>query len=235
MNWKLHHRDATESTNLDARAGGHGDVYTADYQSAGRGRLDHRWLSPPKTNLMMSAVVSVADMPVDQAATLPLAAGLAVCRALSPMAKSTPMLKWPNDVLIDGKKVCGILCERHGDLVIVGIGVNVKPQSFPPEIAARATTLGLESVESVRDAVLKELGEVYERWHDVGFAAVYPEIAAIDFLAGCKVRIRQTDDDGNPVEGLCGGVQLDGSLEVCGCKVFAGEATVEGYRPLGDR
>lgn len=223
MIWKLHHRAETVSTNLDAREGRHGDVYTADFQSAGRGRLDHRWLSPPKTNLMLSAVVSVAELAVDQAATFPLAVGLAVCRAVTPFVRETPQLKWPNDVYIGGKKVCGILCERHGELVVAGIGVNVKPQTFPDEIAARATTLGLDSVEVVRDAVLRELSEIYIRWHEGGFAAIYPEIAERDFLKGRNLQVRQTDTDREPVRGICGGILPDGSLEVGGRSVYAGE------------
>ena len=238
--WRIHHKDETESTNLDARAGVHGDVFTADYQTAGRGRLDHKWLSPPKANLMMSAVLSVEGLAPDQVATLPLVAGLSVITALKNLthhcSTSTSdfdySLKWPNDILVNGKKLAGILCERHGDNVIVGIGVNVNQTEFPPELAARATSLVLfvpqvPPVLQVRTAVLCELDRWYSRWRSGGFAAVYPEIAAVDYLKGLKISVRQTDTDAVPVLGVCGGIRPDGSLDVGGTSVYAGEAHVE--------
>ena len=243
--WRVHHKDQTESTNLDARAGVHGDVFTADYQTAGRGRLDHKWLSPPKTNLIMSAVLSVEGLAPEQVATLPLVAGLAVATALKNLthhcSTSTSdfdySLKWPNDVLIGGKKLAGILCERHGDNVIVGIGVNVNQTEFPPEIADHATSLSLiapdlvsclsSPVLSVRTAVLRELDCWYSRWRSGGFDAVYPEISAVDYLKGLKIAVRQTDTDAVPVAGVCGGIRPDGSLDVGGTSIYAGEAHVE--------
>ena len=245
--WRIHHKDETESTNLDARAGVHGDVFTADYQTAGRGRLDHKWLSPPKTNLIMSVVLSVEGLPPEQVATLPLVAGLSVITALKNLthhcSTSTSdfdySLKWPNDVLIDGKKIAGILCERHGDNVIVGIGVNVNQTEFAPEIADRAMSLALltgkrspdrfteeSDITSVRTAVLRELDRWYSRWRSGGFAAVYPEIAAVDYLKGLKIAVRQTDIDAVPVAGVCGGIQPDGSLDVGGTSIYAGEAHI---------
>ena len=238
--WRIHHKDETESTNLDARAGLHGDVFTADYQTAGRGRLDHKWLSPPKTNLIMSVVLSVEGLVPDQVATLPLVVGLAVCKSfvsLFPLPSSLiPLLKWPNDVLIGGKKLAGILCERHGDNVIIGIGVNVNQTEFAPEIADRATSLSLVAptpvfrlpspVLSVRAAILRELDRWYSRWRSDGFSAVYPEIVAVDALRGQTVSVRQTDTDAVPVSGVCGGIRPDGSLDVAGTSVYAGEAHI---------
>lgn len=242
--WRVHHKDETGSTNLDARAGGHGDVFTADYQTAGRGRLDHKWLSPPKTNLMMSVVLSVADLSPEQVATLPLVAGLATIKALQTLLANSVVrssghpdisIKWPNDVLVDGRKIAGILCERHGDNVIVGIGVNVNQTGFAPEIADRATSLALLSAETrrrrveidvVRGFVLLELGRWYGIWGEKGFAAVYPEIAAVDYLKGLKIAVRQTDTDAAPVAGTCGGICPDGSLDVGGASIYAGEAHI---------
>ena len=248
MNWRIHHKNETASTNIDARGGSHGDVFTADYQTAGRGRLDHKWLSPPKANLMMSVVLSVAGLSPEHVATLPLVAGLAVCKALQGIAVAGEdgrpktediKLKWPNDVLIDGRKVAGILCERDGDVVIVGIGVNVNQTEFSPEIADRAISLHrlIEQseqsnnrtirVSQVRNAVLGQLDKWYDTWRSGGFAAVYPEIAAIDFLKGREIAVRQTDDDAVPTVGVANGIMIDGSLDVGGVKVYAGEAHVE--------
>ena len=169
MTWTIHHKAVTASTNLDARAGRPGDVFTADFQTAGRGRLDHKWLSAAGENLMLSAVLDVADIPPDQVATLPLAVGLAVLRGLSPFLRgpSAAALKWPNDVLVGGRKIAGILCERHGELVIAGLGVNVRQRTFAKEIEDRATSLAVlgpvPRVAEVRDAVLTALPAEWKR------------------------------------------------------------------------
>ena len=233
--WRIHHKVETASTNLDAREGLHGDVFTADYQTAGRGRLDHKWLSPPKTNLMMSAVLSVEGLAPEHVATLPLVVGLAVIKAVGSDVLGRPQsLKWPNDILVDGRKIAGILCERNGDNVIAGIGVNVGQTEFDRDIADRTTSLALvadvsrlpSSVLFVRDAVLSELDKWYGIWRTQGFAAVYPEIAAVDFLKGREIAVRQTDDDSAPIAGISNGIMADGSLDVGGTKVYAGEAHV---------
>ena len=236
IDWRIHHKAETVSTNLDARDGTHGDVYTSDFQTAGRGRLDHKWLSPPGANLMMSAVLSVGGLSPEAVATLPLVVGLAVVQAirdlLSVAEAPKVALKWPNDVLIGGRKVAGILCERNGERIIVGIGINVKQRVFSPEIANKAISLGsvpnfTGSVPAVREAVLEALGGLYETWRAQSFAAVYPAIRAVDFLWGQALAVRQTDDDAEPVRGLCGGVQSDGALLVGETRVYAGEAHVE--------
>ena len=257
MNWRIHHKAETASTNADARGGSHGDVFTADYQTAGRGRLDHKWLSPPRANLMMSVVLSVEGLAPEQVATLPLVIGLSVCKALDRTVAVSATgadqrvdryrasrgdrdgtgffncrLKWPNDVLVAGKKIAGIPCERNGDNVIAGIGVNVGQTEFPSEIAERATSLVLHvpqvpSVLELRNTLLSELGKWYEIWRSAGFAAVYPEIVAVDYLKGREIAVRQTDDDSAPIAGISNGIMPDGSLDVGGVKVYAGEAHIE--------
>ena len=239
--WAIHSKRKTESTNLDARAGKHRDVFTAGYQTAGRGRLDHKWLSPEDTNLMMSVVLSVEGLAPEQVATLPLVAGLAVTKAVAWLVAWNPdsryktenvKLKWPNDVWVEGKKIAGILCERNGDNVIVGIGVNVRQRVWPNELNGRATSLLQETgkefkVAQVRNAVLGQLGKWYGIWREKGFAAVYPETAAVDLLRGRTVSVRQTDGDSSPMTGASNGIMPDGSLDVGGVKVYAGEAHVE--------
>ena len=244
-----------DSTNrVAAERGRPWQVFTAEYQTAGRGRLDHRWLAPPGVNLAMSVVLPVGDRTLEETATLPLTIGYAVLDALrglspsvfgglspdsgglSPRPRLT--LKWPNDILIDGLKVAGILCERHGDNVIAGIGVNVKAREFPSEIANTATYLEkhwgtvpktagtVPMVAEVRDAILEKIGEWFERTRTGGFAAVYGELVKVDQLRGQSLAVRQTDDDREPIRGVCGGILPDGSLDVGGRKVYAGEAHV---------
>ena len=247
--WRVRHCAVTESTNKDALGGMPGDVFTADHQTAGRGRLDHRWLSPPGENLMMSAVIDVAGAPPEEVATLPLVVGLAVSIAMESLisphrpkageAAGTDRpcevrIKWPNDVLIDGRKVSGILCERAGDRVIAGVGVNVNQTAFDPEIAARATSLRIVRsqmpIGNVRDAVLENLAYALAQWRTGGFRSVWPDISARDFLKGMSIAVRRTDDDMSPIAGLCGGIRPDGALDVGGEPVFAGEVHLTGLR-----
>lgn len=244
MNWRIIARESTESTNLDARSGRPGDVFTARYQRAGRGRIGHEWLSPPGANLMMSAVIDVSGAAPEEVATMPIVCGYAVLEGLREYVRAFPgadriewALKWPNDVYAGGRKICGILCERHGDMVIAGIGVNVNQREFAPSIAGRAVSVallglgggadGADAVERVRDAVLAALARAVQVWRTHGFAAgVWPQLAGVDFLRGRWLAVRQHDGDDRPVEGVCGGIQSDGSLAVGGECVWAGEAHV---------
>lgn len=230
MALRIHRMETTVSTNLDAHAGAHGDVYVAEFQTAGRGRLDHRWLAPRGENLIFSAVFDVAGLEPGEIATFPLVVGLAVIGALNPLVPSDGLaLKWPNDILSGGRKLAGILCERDGDKVIAGIGINVNQTVFPQEIASRATSLALLSGKSherehVLAQVLESLYVRHAQWRQVGFAALLPEFAAIDHLAGKTVSVLQTDTDPVPITGLCGGIQDDGTLLVGDTRIYAGEA-----------
>ena len=207
-NWTIHHKTVTESTNLDARGGKPGDVFVADEQTAGRGRLDHKWLSPPGANLMLSVVLDVGGIAPSEVATLPLVVGLAAATAASVLVLRPIDLKWPNDVLADGRKLAGILCERHGDNVIAGVGFNVNQKTFPPEIALRATSLvqitGADiPLERVQRAFLNVLGPLVNDWRQNGFAALHPMIIPLDVLRSKQVSVLQTDTDATPVSGLC--------------------------------
>ena len=223
---RIFRKETTVSTNLDAREGESGDVFVAEFQSAGRGRLDHTWLSAKGENLTFSVVLAGAGRPPAEIATLPLVVGLAVVKALASLAPLS--LKWPNDVLCEGRKLAGILCERHGDNVIAGIGLNVNQTEFPPEIAWRATSLAVLcgrcfDRETVLLDVLKSLDKLYTRWIADGFASLHGELAAVDCLKGRTISVRQVDDDAAPIAGLCGGITDDGSLMVGGRRIYAGE------------
>ncbi len=232
MKWHIYHKDVTRSTNLDARGGKSGDVFTADAQLAGRGRLDHPWHSGEGENLALSAVLDVVNCEPEVVATIPLVVGLAVAQAIETLlGRSRVGIKWPNDILVNGRKLAGILCERHGDRVIAGVGVNVKAMSFPKEFAAKATSLVQEgakgaSVPSVRDEILAQLARLYTLWREKGFAPIYPEIAARDILKGKFVEVAQGDNDAQTLHGLCGGIAANGSLNVAGEEIYAGEAHI---------
>ncbi|MDP2712787.1 MAG: biotin--[acetyl-CoA-carboxylase] ligase [Solirubrobacteraceae bacterium] len=153
----LHHR-VTASTNDVARAlavagAPHGSLVTAGEQRAGRGRQGRTWSAPAGRALLLSLVLR--DWPV----LLPIAAAVAVAEIAGPDAA----IKWPNDVLIEGRKVAGILCEGRSQegWVVLGVGVNValREADLPPELAGRATSLGLEpaAIAATRDGLLRAL------------------------------------------------------------------------------
>jgi BirA family biotin operon repressor/biotin-[acetyl-CoA-carboxylase] ligase len=123
-----------------------GSVFLAEQQTAGRGRGAHEWHSAQSVGIYCSVVLRPSLSP-GESLVLSLAAGLAVHAAVQELFPSlAPDLKWPNDVLIDGKKFCGILTEMNAEVtrvrhVVVGIGINVNQKSFPPDLAAIATSL----------------------------------------------------------------------------------------------
>jgi BirA family biotin operon repressor/biotin-[acetyl-CoA-carboxylase] ligase len=131
----------------------HGTLVTTDHQVAGRGRQGRTWTTPPRRALTMSLVLR-GDLPL-----LPLAAGVAVADAIGPEAA----IKWPNDVLVSGRKVAGILAEGRPQeaWAVLGIGVNValREEDLPPELRATAGTLGRppEDVEVVLRTLLAAL------------------------------------------------------------------------------
>lgn len=122
-----------------------GLVVVADEQSAGRGRLGHDWVAKPEQSLLCS--ILLRDMPVASVDRLTLLAGLATAEAMEAALPATAALrveiKWPNDLLVEGRKIAGILVERRNSHVVIGIGINVAqaPADFPPELGGRAASL----------------------------------------------------------------------------------------------
>lgn len=155
----------------------HGTVVLAKEQTAGRGRRGRSWYSPPGTSIYMSLLLRPAIVP-GQASMLTLVAALAVNGAIEEQCGLTPMIKWPNDLLLKEKKVCGILTEMSlnkdaVDYVIVGIGVNVSQSEFPEDIRGMATSLEKESGSSVDregliEAILKHMDGCYARFLAAG-------------------------------------------------------------------
>ena len=107
MEFRFHRKETTASTNADAREGRPGDVFVAEFQTAGRGRLDHEWHAARGENLTFSVVLDAADISPAEVATLPLVVGLAVARAVEALLgnSSQVAVKWPNDVLVGGRKI----------------------------------------------------------------------------------------------------------------------------------
>jgi len=126
-----------------------GMVYVADEQTAGRGRGAHAWASPPGTGLYVSVLLRPRLAPAD-ALWLSLAAGLAVHDAVERVTSLKADLRWPNDLLFGRRKFCGILSEMNAEVtrirhMVIGIGINVLQQAFPPELRDLATSLYIET------------------------------------------------------------------------------------------
>jgi len=119
---------------LAATGVAHGYVVGTEKQTAGRGRKGASWFSEPGRGLAFSVIVR-PTWPKNRWGWLSLAAGLAVCRALEEM-NLAPEIKWPNDVLLEGRKVCGILIEAAEELAVIGIGINVNEREFPAGLEA---------------------------------------------------------------------------------------------------
>ena len=180
---RLHLRTTT-STNDRARAlaiagAPHGTLVTATEQTAGRGRQGRTWTAAAGDALLMSLVLR------DPPALLPLAAGLAVAEAAGPAS----VVKWPNDVLIDGRKVAGILAEGRSDegWAVLGIGLNValRVDELPPELHDTAGTLGLEPADL--EPTLERLMGALERALALDTSALLEAYRTRDALRGHEV------------------------------------------------
>jgi BirA family biotin operon repressor/biotin-[acetyl-CoA-carboxylase] ligase len=181
---RVHYR-VTDSTNERARqlaADGapHGTLVTADEQRAGRGRQGRAWTAPPGSALLMSLVLR------DLREALPLAAAVAVAEALPVPSE----IKWPNDIWIERRKVAGILVEGRPQegWAVLGIGLNVGTEEFPPELAETATSLRLAGVSLSVDETLARLLEAFDRWLARPTAEVLAAWRERDALLGAEVR-----------------------------------------------
>lgn len=165
MNWQIHHFLELESTNTTALTYPVGSVITAQRQTAGRGRSGRVWQSLDG-NLFLSAVLPAFD---EQTPLLSFVAGVALAESLKPLPVR---LKWPNDVLLNGAKLAGILLERIDDKVIAGFGVNIAaaPQS---NLMYRATSLnGHLQKAAVQSALLTALSDNLSLFQTQGFAPI---------------------------------------------------------------
>ena len=198
------HLRLTDSTNERAKElalGGalHGTLVTADEQSAGRGRQGRAWSAPPRSALLMSLVTRRL------APTLPLAAAVAICDALPTRCE----IKWPNDIWLERRKLAGILVEgRPQDgWAVLGIGLNVTTESFPPELAEIATSLRIAGVELDAETVLAAVLGSLDEWLEAPAEDVLAAWSERDALRGQRVRWAAG-------EGVAAGIDASGALVV---------------------
>jgi BirA family biotin operon repressor/biotin-[acetyl-CoA-carboxylase] ligase len=216
---------STTSTNDEAKRGAkqgkaHGATWVAEEQTAGRGRQGRSWWAPPGESLLFSVLVREALAP-SRLPQIALIAGLAVHAAVMRAApKAEAKIKWPNDVVVDGKKVAGVLVEAitvgsQVEAVVIGIGINVHTRTFPEDIAERATSIALlggdgRSAPDRAQILADTLAALDADLHVVasrGLGVVHARLEAADAFRGLRVRSEAG-------EGVAAGIDDEGRLMV---------------------
>ena len=221
-----HHLAKVTSTNshlanLTADSEPEGSVVVAEEQNLGRGRMARRWFSPPGVNLYMSALF-MPKISTKKVSSMYQLVGLAVVRAIRKLHPKIPVtIKWPNDLLVDGKKLGGILCDMRanadrGHFLIVGIGVNVNMRysELPLELAGRATSLREwlkhdASRPKLAAEILNQLEPLYKAWLTKGLEPLITELEKLSFQQGQQVAVSMLSGE---VRGKAVGIAPSGAL-----------------------
>jgi BirA family biotin operon repressor/biotin-[acetyl-CoA-carboxylase] ligase len=231
----------TGSTNEDAlaaaRAGAvSGSLFVAEQQSRGRGRSGKSWQAASGESLLFSLLLR-PEPSAGHPSSLTLAVGLGVRAALGPYSSAALSVKWPNDVLAGQRKLAGILCEAELssgriDALVIGVGINISQEQFPPELAKSAVSLGalrsgpaaLGGREELLVAVLVAIEARVTACLASGFAQLAGEFAAHDALRNAHVSVTGP----TPLEGIARGVDSEGRLllETDGVLIPVGSGTV---------
>ena len=240
----VHFSDTIDSTNLWVQrladeGAGHGTLCVAQYQSAGKGSRGRSWEAEKNSSIMMSLLLRPVFRPED-AARLTLVMGLSVAEAIRE-AGFDAKIKWPNDVVVSGKKICGILTQMRLDGerirdVVAGVGINVNVSSFPEELEDKATSLLMESGKIYDRApiigrVMTWFEKFYEAYETAGdLSGMKEEYEAV--LVNKDERVRILESEGS-VEGTARGITKTGELIIekddgTMMMVKAGEVSVRG-------
>jgi BirA family biotin operon repressor/biotin-[acetyl-CoA-carboxylase] ligase len=193
--------ESLDSTMIEARREiTPGRIVGAEQQTAGMGRHGRKWISPAGEGLYVSIVLAAKPVPV-----IMLALGLATREAMGHSAD----LRWPNDVLINGKKCAGVLAQLEGDTIIAGIGINVSQTEFPGDLETPATSLALEGVTVSREDLLVALVETVDRYTRLSSDEILREFTnASTYVSGKRVRVE------TGLEGVTCGLDPAGFLRV---------------------
>lgn len=241
---EIYYYDCIDSTNTKAKElaeSGHpsGTLVVSDQQTAGKGRRGRAWDSLPGTGIYMTLMIKPEINP-NNASMLTLVAAMAVANAISKIAETQALIKWPNDVVINGKKICGILTEMSAQFdyinnIVIGIGINVHNQDFPDELKDTASSLFLACGRRIRRAELIEAFlEEFERIYAIYLATEDMEglQKEYDKLLVNKGRQVQVLDPKEPFEGKAMGITKRGELIVDTWEsrklVSSGEVSVRG-------
>jgi BirA family transcriptional regulator, biotin operon repressor / biotin---[acetyl-CoA-carboxylase] ligase len=224
---EFHYFSELDSTNIFARRLAEqgrpaGEIVIAEEQTQGRGRLGRSWISPPYVNLYLSIVLR-PELPPAHAPQITLMAAVALAETVASFVSFPALIKWPNDILVNGKKVAGILTEASStseriDFVILGMGINLNfPEAWMPEaIRQRATSLLIATQNIIRREVflrrlIQGLDRCYGILEDSGFGAIAPRWEARFGLRDRRVRVDMID---GPIFGKAIGIDRDGALIV---------------------
>ena len=224
---RFHYFTELDSTNTWARelaesGAAEGEIVIAESQTQGRGRLGRRWESPPLSNLYLSIVLR-PGLPPKHAPQITLAAAVALVETVGSFLPRPPVIKWPNDILVDGKKLAGILTEAACDTervkyVILGIGLNVnyRAEAMPETLYRRATSMADGAGENLsRETVLvrliHDLDRCYGELEESGFAALRPRWEVHFGLRGRRVKVELGDQT---IIGRAQGIDHEGALIV---------------------
>lgn len=223
---KIIHYFRIDSTNdaalsLAVEGAAEGTVVVAEEQTAGRGRFGRKWFSEKSSGIYASVILRPKLSPAD-APALTLMAGLAAHRALSAATGLEVDIRWPNDLLVNRKKVCGILTEMNAELgrlhhVVLGIGVNVNNTTMPSELGATATSLRIEGGRSYSRAqilvgLLKELERYYKLLKNEGNAPIIRAWAkASTYAEGKSIRVRTSTEE---FQAVTAGLDSNGMLRI---------------------
>lgn len=218
--------DITESTNLEARklaqqGAEEGTVVVTEEQSAGRGRLSRGWYSPFGKGIWFSIILRPEFLP-SEAAKCTLMAAVALTKAFYKMGLSAAGIKWPNDILVNGRKLVGILTEMSGSMeeinyIVMGIGINVKTtqEELPEELKHIGTSLAMEGIDIERTEAFKIiLGELEQQYYEVlsnGFEGTLEEWKQLSVTLGQDIEVRAPD---HTYEGVAMDLDTDGNLLV---------------------
>lgn len=223
---RIVHYFRADSTNsiagkLAAEGAPHGTVVVAEEQTAGRGRFGRAWYSEKSSGIYASLILRPELSPA-AAPALTLMAGVAAHRAISAATGLRIDIRWPNDLLVGGKKVCGILTEMSAEVdrlhsVVLGVGINVNHREMPSELKGIATSLRLEahktfSRANILVALLKEIERQYHVLMESGPAAIARDwAAASSYAEGRRVRVAL---NGGGYEATTAGLDPNGSLRL---------------------
>lgn len=235
----------TDSTNIQAKklaeeGCSHGTLVISDFQTAGRGRRGKSWNSPKGSGIWMSFVLRPAIKP-QNAAMLTIVAAMAAKDAIATVPGVEPLIKWPNDIVISGKKVCGILTEMSAEMdwinyVVIGVGINANIPSFPEDISKIATSLEIESGNVVsRSGIIAKFGSSFEKYYEKFIAQGNLQLLVDDYnksLANINNKVKILEP-GNEYVGIALGINNEGELVVEKeskeiCIVRSGEVSVRG-------
>lgn len=235
----------TDSTNVRAaqlaeEGAAHGMLVVADAQSDGRGRRGRSWASPKGKNVYFSLLLRPA-FPPDKASMLTLVMALAVKETIEEVCGTEAKIKWPNDIVVSGKKVTGILTELRMqgtaiDHVVIGVGINVKAQAFAPEYAEHATSLETEVQRKIsKEQLIAGVMAHFEKAYDLFLQTMDLSLLCEAYnaaLVNCGREVRVLDPKGE-YTGIAQGINHKGELLVqltdkTVQEVYAGEVSVRG-------